>query len=220
MKGKEVTNWWFSSMENERAGVAWWGPNLCSTKVGVCWAAINNPNPTRKIDKLIFHAPLEGGIYAVLGITLADRVHYVKPKVESFGGPDNWAAATAMAALVEGLAGVKNDGLAFDKVTLAPRWTSAGVDSVNVTIRFAASDGYVSYRYKHNTDKKEIVMELTGSGNKISGHVLLPRNSHGVVSVAVKDKPVNFTESKIENSSYADFELSLPTIQAVTIKYK
>ncbi len=69
MKGKDVTNWWFSSLENDHAGVAWWGPNLCSTKVGVCWAAVNNPNPSKKIDKLIFSAPIEGGIYAILGIT-------------------------------------------------------------------------------------------------------------------------------------------------------
>ncbi|HEX2395515.1 MAG TPA: hypothetical protein VHI78_09215, partial [Bacteroidales bacterium] len=71
-KGKDVTNWWFSSLENEHAGVAWWGPNLCSTKVGVCWAAIENPYPGKLISSLIFHASLEGGIYAVIGITLAD----------------------------------------------------------------------------------------------------------------------------------------------------
>ena len=48
-------------------------------------AAISNPNPSKKIEKLIFSAPLEGGIYALLGITLADREHYVKPPVESTG---------------------------------------------------------------------------------------------------------------------------------------
>lgn len=112
-KGKEVTNWWFSSLENEYAGVAWWGPNLRSTKVGICWAAIDNPFPDRKINKLIFEAPLEGGIYTVLGVTLSNQKHYVTPKGESFGGPDNWAAANGMAALVEGLAGVKNEGLDF-----------------------------------------------------------------------------------------------------------
>ena len=26
-KGEEVTNWWFPSLQNEKAGVAWWGPN-------------------------------------------------------------------------------------------------------------------------------------------------------------------------------------------------
>jgi hypothetical protein len=220
MKGKDVTNWWFSSLENDHAGVAWWGPNPCSSKVGVCWAAVNNPNPSKKIDKLIFSAPLEGGIYALLGITLADRVHYIKPAVESFGGPDNWAASTAMAALVEGLAGVKNEGLAFDKVRLSPRWTSAGVDSVNVTIQFATSKGYVAYRYKHFAAKKEITLVVTGSGNTIRNHILLPGDCQAVGSIEANGIPVDYTLVKTESSAYADFSLSLPMIQNVKIIYK
>jgi hypothetical protein len=220
MKGKDVTNWWFSNMENDHAGVAWWGPNPCSSKVGVCWAAVTNPNPSKKIEKLIFSAPLEGGIYALLGITLADRIHYVKPPVESFGGPDNWAASNAMAALVEGLAGVKNTGLAFDQVSLAPRWTSAHTDSVDVTIQFAASKGYVAYRYIHKEQNKEIRFRVTGSGNTIQNHILLPKDCLGVATIEANGIPVDYVLSKVENSVYADFSISLPRITNVKIIYK
>ncbi len=151
---------------------------------------------------------------------LADRVHYIRPAVESFGGPDNWAASNAMAALVEGLAGVKNDGLAFDSVTLSPRWTSAGMDSVNVTIQFAASKGYVAYRFKHDATKKEIEIMVTGSGNSIQNHILLPKDCKAVGSVKANGIPVDFSLSKIENSVYADFSFSLPMIQDVRIIYK
>jgi hypothetical protein len=220
MKGEDVTNWWFSDLANEHAGVAWWGPNPCSTKVGVCWAVINNPNPAKKIDRLIFHAPLEGGIYAVLGITLANRPQYAKPTVESYGGPDNWAAANAMAALIEGLAGVKNDGLAFDRVTLAPRWACSETDSVDVTIQFAASKAYLAYQYHLDKVKKEINIRLTGSGNTIHGHVLLPQGCNGVESVSANGKKVIFTSEKMENSIYADMDLVLPAVQNLNIKYK
>ncbi len=219
VKFKDVTNWWFSSLDNERAGVAWSGPNPVSTRVGVCWAAIDNPDPRKKIEKLIFHAPIEGGIYTVIGISLADREHYIKSRLESFGGPDNWAAANAMAALVEGLAGVKNEGLAFDKVVLSPRWTSAGIDSVHVTIRFAASDGYIAYSYQHNPAMKEIRMNLTGSGQSLKNHILLPAGN-SVISVTSNSQPVVFTTSRIEDSFYADFGLPLPQIQEVIIRYK
>jgi len=219
VKFRDVTNWWFSSLSNDWAGVAWSGPNPVSTRVGICWAAIDNPDPEKKIEKLIFHAPIEGGIYAVLGISLADRPHYVKPRLESFGGPDNWAAANAMTSLVEGLAGVKNDGLAFDHATLAPRWTSAGIDSVDATVRLAASDGYVSYQYRHYPSKKEIRITLTGSGQLIHGHVLLPAGSTGLTSVTANGKPLDFTVSRIESSTYADFELPLPAIQTIFIRY-
>lgn len=219
MKFKDVTNWWFSDLKTDRSGVAWSGPNLCSTKVGVCWAVIDNPQPDKKIAKLQFHAPLEGGIYAVIGITLSDRPFYIEPRGVSFGGPDNWAAALGMAALVEGLAGVKNDGLAFDKVTIAPRWISDSVDSVNVTIHFPASDGYVAYKYFHNKIEKEIDVLLTGSGNELKGHILLPDNISTVKSVQAGDKPVQYKISNIEKSFYADFILSLPSVQKVVIRY-
>jgi hypothetical protein len=218
-KGQDITNWWFSDLENDHAGVAWSGPNPVSAKVGVCRAAVINPNPSKIIAKLIFHAPLEGGIYALLGITLADRVPYVKPKVESFGGPDNWAAANAMAALVEGLAGVKDNGLAYSHVALSPRWTSSGIDSVNVTIHYPASNSYVAYQYQHFPQKKEIHVFLTGSGDDIKVHLLLPEGTTSVVSVTSGSKIVQYGMSKIEKSQYVDFKLDIPKAQNITINY-
>lgn len=219
-KGKEITNWWFSELKNDYAGVAWSGTNPVSAKVGICWVAISNPNPSKKITKLVFHAPLEGGIYALLGITLADKVHYVKPQGESFGGPDNWAAANAMAALVEGLAGVKDNGLAYSNVSLSPRWTSSGTDSVNVCIHYPASDGYVAYQYQHSSIKKEIKMILTGSGNEVNVHLLLPNKVAGVNSVVSNNQNIPFTISKIENSNYVDFRPKISTLQDILIKYQ
>ncbi len=220
LKGKDVTNWWFSSLETASAGVAWWGPNPRSAKVGVCWAAVENPNPQKKIRNLIFHAPLEGGIYAVIAVTLADRPQYLRPKGESFGGPDNWAAATGMAALVEGLAGVRNTGLAFNSVTLSPRWTSSATDSVNVTAALPASNAYIAYRYKHNPDRKEIEILLAGSGDAVRGHMLLPPQASSVKSVTSNGRSLSFSMSKLDNSLYVDFNVSLPEVHFVQISYE
>jgi hypothetical protein len=219
LKGKEVTNWWFPSLHTERAGVAWSGPNPRSTKVGVCWAAIDNPNPHKEIGTLIFHAPLEGGIYAVIGVTLADRPFYIPPKGESYGGPDNWAAATGMAALVEGLAGIRNEGLGYSTAAVSPRWTSAGVDSVNVTATLPASNGYVAYRYRHHADRKTIGIVLTGSGYGIRGHVLLPAGASKAERVSIDGNDAPFRISTIERSVYVDFTLSLPDVHTVMISY-
>jgi len=219
-KEETVTNWWFADLQNDRAGVAWSGPNLRSTKVGVCWAAIDNPNPAKRIAKLKFSAPLEGGIYVVLAVSLANKPLYIKPKGESFGGPDNWAAANGMSALIEGLAGVKNTSLAYENVKLSPRWISAGVDSVKVTANLVASNGYVSYQYKNNPEKKVISMRITGSGNEVSMHVLLPENIKSVQSVSANNNPLEFAISRMENSQYADFKLPLTPVQTVIINYQ
>jgi len=219
-KGKEITNWWFSALENDYAGVAWSGPNPCSAKVGVCRAAIINPNPLKKISKLIFHAPLEGGIYALIGVTLADKTPYIKPKGESFGGPDDWAAANAMAALVEGLAGIKDNGLAYSNVVLSPRWSSIGVDSVNVTIHYPASNGYISYQYKNDKKKSTISLLVAGSGNEINSHILIPENIQTIQSVTTNGKTLAFSISTVEGSRYVDFHLPLNQLQSAIINYK
>lgn len=219
MKDKEVANWWFSNLQTERSGVAWSGPNPVCTKVGVCWAAIDNPFPEKKIISVQLNAPLEGGIYALLGLTLADKPFYIEPKGPSYGGPDNWAAANGMAALIDGLAGVKNDGLAFDKVTIAPRWASANTDAINVTVNYPASNGYISYQYKNDLLAKQIRLQITGSGSQLKAHVLLPNNIVSAVSVIVNGKPVNFKIATVEQSKYVDVDLSLPVLQDVIIQY-
>lgn len=220
MKHKDVTNWWFPSLHTERSGVAWFGPNLKSTKVGVCWVAIDNPYPTKKIAKLRFGAPLEGGIYTVLAITLADQLFYIEPKGESFGGPDNWAAANGMAALIEGLAGAKNNGVAFDKALLAPRWNSAGIDSVNISVHLPASNGYMAYQYQHFPNKKIMTITVTGSGRILNAHLLLPASIKGVKSLTVNAKSIPYQLTLMEQSKYLDFNLNLLAAQKIIVEYE
>ena len=147
-KEKQLSNWWFPKMENERTGVAWQGPNANSASVGLWWTAIDNPQPQKKIEQLIITSGAGESIYSLFALTLADLKHYIKPTPESYGGPDNWAAAIGMAALVEGLAGVQDEATAFRQPKLSPRWIAASTDSVDVCIKYAASDGYTAYRYR------------------------------------------------------------------------
>jgi len=216
---KDVVGWWFPTLKSDNSGIAWTGSNPVCTKVGVCWSAIQNPNPSKQIDNLQFDASLEGGIYAVLAVTLADQPHYVKPKGESYGGPDNWAAANGMKALIEGLSGIKNTGLAYENSTISPRWTVAGIDSVAVTANLAASNNYVSYQFKNDISSKTISMKITGSGKNLKLHLLLPELLPNIKSVLINDKLVSFQISKIESSNYLDVNLSLSQVQRITISY-
>ena len=216
---KEVAGWWFPSLKSDRAGLAWTGPNLVSSEVGVCWAAIDNPFPERKIEKLVFNASLDEGIYSLLALSLADKPHYVKPAGESYGGPDNWAAANGMAALMEGLAGMKNNTLAYDSATLSPRWTSAGVDSVKVTANLAASNAYISYNYKNDSLKRRLDFQLTGSGTELKVHLLLPENVNSILSLENGSDQLPFVISRLEQSFYVDFSLPLNAVHSVSMKY-
>jgi len=217
-KEKELTNWWFPSLANDRVEVAWAGPNLKSTKVGVYLLAIDNPQPAKKISNIILTASLEENIYVLLGLTLSSQPHYIKPKPESFGGPDDWAASTGMAALIEGLAGVKDASIAYGSPVVSPRWIAANIDSVNITARYAASKGYVSYRFVHDKNNRQIRMLATGSGNDISFHVLLP-DGVNVRNVMVDNNKISFRQSEIEKARYADFSMKMEKLRQIVIRY-
>jgi hypothetical protein len=191
---KHLTYWWFPQLKTDHSGIAWYGRNGVSEGVGLSWCVINNPQPAKIISKIKIQSPEDNGIYTVLGITLANREHYVPVKATSFGGPDNWAASTAMAAMVEGLAGIKNakNSEAYSTARVAPRWTTTACDSVKVCARFAGSDGYLAYQYLHQESKKQIDVVLTGSSKKIEMHILLPEAAKGAISVLKNGKPIAF----------------------------
>ncbi len=217
---KQLTYWWFPELKTDYSGVAWYGKNKFSEGIGLSWCAINNPHPDKTISKIILLSSENGNIYTVFAITLANREHYVPIKASSFGGPDNWAASTAMDALVEGLAGIKNGphSQAFAHPLISPRWVTTSSDTVNVTTRYAASKGYVSYQFIHNRHDHTIKMAATSGGDKMNFHILLP-GPVTVQSVQNKNKDVPFKQTGLEKSSYVDFE-SVGGVGMFEIKYK
>src|SRR5450432_40485 len=221
INGKQLVYWWFSRLKTDYSGIAWYGKNKVSEGIGLSWCAINNPDPDKKIAKLIIEAPEGNSIYTVFAITLSNREHYVPVVPVSFGGPDNWAAATAMAALVEGLAGVKNKTgtQAFSNPVISPKWVTTDVDSVNVTIRYAASKGYTAYQFINNAEKKQIRLIATGSGKYINYHILLPDKIDSVKNVSLNNKNVSFRVLKMENSRYVDFGMLNRGAQKIIINY-
>ena len=218
---KQLTYWWFSELKTDYSGIAWYGKNAVSEGVGLSWCAINNPEPHKKISKLVLQSPEGDGIYTVFAITLSDKEHYVPVKPTSYGGPDDWAAATAMAAMVEGLAGVKDAAKteAYSHPVIAPRWITTASDTVTATIRYAASQGYVSYQYVHNKQQHTINITATTGGEKIFFHMLLPANTK-VQTVRSNNKNIAFKQSTIEQSNYVNFDTDVHGAKTFEIKYE
>ncbi len=219
--GRQLTYWWFSQLNTDYSGIAWYGKNDVSEGIGLSWCAIDNPHPDKKIKSIVLQSSQNNNIYTVLAITLANRKHYVPVNPVSFGGPDDWAAATNMAAMIEGLAGAKDapQTEAFNEPIVAPRWTTTQSDSVNVTVRYAASKGYVSYQYHLDTINKQIKIVATTSGDKMMFHVLLPQHTN-VVSVTSGNKNIFFKQVVIEQSVYTNFESNNTGVKTFQIQYK
>lgn len=139
-----------------------------------------------------------------MGITLSDYDVFFMPSYISFGIPDNWGAAAVVYALVEGLAGVKDTGVAFDSALLAPRWCAAGVEKVQATVCYPASKGYIAYRYRQVKDT--MTVEFTGSARSIDVQLLLPGKSKPK-EITLNRNLQKFRLKGIEKSTYACFKV-------------
>lgn len=219
--GKQLAYWWFSQLKTETSGIAWYGKNDVSEGIGLSWCAVDNPNPQKKIKSIVLQASQSDNIYTVFAITLSNQKHYVSVNPVSFGGPDDWAAATNMAAMIEGLAGVKDarNTEAFNQPLIAPRWTTTPSDSINVTVRYAASQGYVSYKFLNDEKQHVSHLTVTTGGKKILFHILLPDHTNAT-SVTSNNKNISFKQIKIEQSNYADFESDANGIHTFDIHYE
>ena len=217
--GQQLSGWWFPGLGGPDAGVAWRGANGKCGDVGPSWVALANPKPDQEIAKLVFGASAENAIYAVIAVTLADRAPYHEPGPISYGGPDCWSGGLCLHALMEGVAGVKDAATAFRKVRLSPRWTAAGVNTVSVVTRYAASNGYVAYTFSHDAKSKTLSVLLTGGGTEIQLRLLLPDGATGVKKVTVGGKVTACSVEQIESSRYAVLPLKSTAPTEVRVVY-
>lgn len=101
---------------------------------------------------------------------------------------DGWGSSAMLAGLIEGAAGVEDRGVRYSDVTISPRWTALDkfTDTYVVT-RYAASDGYVAYRWKYinepNATHTILQLEATGSGERADVRLLLPSRTKSVSRV-------------------------------------
>jgi hypothetical protein len=220
LMGKQLTYWWFSELKTSHSGIAWYGENEVSKGIGLSWCAVDNPNPDKKISKLILHSAEDETIYTVFAISLADQKHYVPVDGPSFGGPDNWAAATAMAALVEGLAGVKDSPMsqAYEHARIAPRWNQTKTDTIDVAIRYAASNGYVRYQYIQKS-LQQLEMLVSTGGDKADLHLLMPEKSSVPKSVKVDGVVVQYKVNAVGDSKYVDLTIDGGAAKQVVVEY-
>lgn len=118
---------------------------------------------------------------------------------------DGWGAGAMVAALIGGAAGIEDNGVRYSDVIVSPRWTAANdVTQAYVVARYAASDGYVAYRWAHARErgKTYLRMEATGSGSVLRLRLMLPSDTKSVQGVSLNGQPVPITLDTIGTSQY------------------
>jgi len=179
---------------------------------------MNNPHPDKQISKIRFERARTRQFWNILGVTLCDKEVFFMPSIVSHGIPDNWGAAAVVYALVEGLAGIKDTGVAYDEVLLSPRWEAAGVKKVKTTAKYEASGGYLSYDYQYHPGNNELNINYTGNGGKYRIRILMPENKQPS-AVTLNATPLHFNISRVENSVYLSFDHEGTGIYKLNIKF-
>jgi hypothetical protein len=101
--------------------------------------------------------------------------------------------------LIEGLAGVHDASSGLRSLVLSPRWTQTDTQQIEVTARYAASDGYVRYRWERSADR--IRLEGASSAETAVIRVLLPPGMR-VRSASRNGNPVEVETEVVAGSHY------------------
>jgi len=219
--GDKIDNWWFPR-DKANFKVAWFGKNKKCASVGLGITQIINPNPDKKIDAIEFFGMKNSkSRWMIAGLTLGDAVIDIKSQDQtkedlSFGILDRWGAAAVIYALIEGLAGVKDNATMFEKVKISPRWEITNEKEVAITVKYEASGGYITYLYKFEGNKLSI--NFTGTGTISDWEILLPMNKK---PTALKTngnfKPIIINQ--IENSNYLVFSIDNLGVSKIEIDF-
>jgi len=211
--GVNVGHWWAPADNEfnyrygpggpERMQVAWRGPNQKFSNLGVYVVGFEHPYPDKQIAALDFECVETDAKWMVLGITLSDGPMFLPPWNDvSSGMPNNWGAAALVAAIVEGLAGVTDEGAAFNRASIAPRWAAMGIHSAKVAVRYPASQGYIRYEYSCEEAGRNAIIDFTGSAEEYEAALLLPAGmAPGRVTLNGDEAKVEI--QTVESSRYA-----------------
>ncbi|GAB4417775.1 MAG: hypothetical protein OHK0039_28540 [Bacteroidia bacterium] len=221
MDERKYGNWWHTPEPTGRGAKplcrrAWRSDN--DQYVGLYVYGLDNPHPDRVVERLHLQGAWQAPHpWQVVGITLSDRETQFDPGIISYGIPDNWGAAAVVYALIGGLAGVEDRGVAFDQAKLAPRWAAAGESQARVCVAYPASSGYAAYTYEATGDR--LALTCTGSMARTRIEVLLPAD-HEAASLMVNEQSQPFTTHTVETSRYLCADLSGPGVHRLTVQLR
>lgn len=116
--------------------------------------------------------------------------------------PDQWGQAAFVSALVEGLAGVVDQGIQFKEVEISPRWYFAGVNQTTVDVGYGGDGHHVVYAYSFDAGEKEVKISTKGKFEHFTLRVPFPTKAKEVKAF-VNGKEVTATVEQVNQSRYA-----------------
>lgn len=128
------------------------------------------------------------------------------------GGPSGWGAASILDAIDEGLAGIEDTGVCFDRLSFSPRWPVTGIAQVRYVTGYECSKTLIETRYLAEPGK--LTYRLFAPSREIACHILLPAGVTACKAATLNGAPAKFALSKVNDSVYIDFAYTRPGLPA------
>lgn len=123
---------------------------------------------------------------------------------------DGWGSSAMLAALIEGAAGIQDKSSRFQELSLKPRWSALpSIQQAYVVVRYAASDGYVAYRWHYDTSQRHLSLDLTGTWTNANVRLLLPPDGRDAQSytLLVDGENLPFSKRAVGSGYYIIFDV-------------
>lgn len=118
------------------------------------------------------------------------------------GGPSGWGAAAILEAIDEGLAGIFDGGVCYDRLKFSPRWAVTGLKTVKYVTGCEVSKTFVESIYIE--EDQAIKIYLGCPSEKVDCHILLPESACAR-EVLLDGNAVDFKTEDVNGSFYVNF---------------
>lgn len=186
---------------------------FCGRTPGVYVNGAISPFTAGELAKAAFNNGYEAYGWDILSrfIELTERdgttyfLYDTDSKPQPDGGPSAWGAAALLHAVDEGLAGIVNNGVNYDEMIFAPRFTVTDYTELRYFTGYELSGAMVDVRFVIKAEGMRY--DLYSPANKISAHILLPEGKE-CKKLLINDNETDFISVKVKNSAYVDFEIA------------
>lgn len=120
------------------------------------------------------------------------------------GGPSAWGAAALISAIDEGLAGINDIGVRYDKMYFTPRFTVTYYTELRYITGYEKTKTLVDVRYI--LKDSGIRYDIYSPAKEIKCHILLPKGRI-CSELHISGKKAQFEIVSVAESKYVDFEV-------------
>ncbi len=128
-------------------------------------------------------------------------LYYPDSTPQPHGGPSTWGSAALLSAVDEGLAGIVDAGVQYDKISFSPRFVVTPYRELRYVTGYECKEKVVDVRFIVKDEGMRY--DIYSPAKEIDAHILLPKDKE-CHKLYVNGEKYEFTVSLVGGSRYVD----------------